>query len=204
MGKRRHDVSRLPLVLSVLAVLTLARAAGRGRRRLTAAAQQPYDGVRCPGPNAMACDRIGLAVWLVRPAIRLTAPVAGKPIRMAIPSRFRKGRGSYYCAHNCYFEGALHPVVLLTSGPLHIRPDAGKYYWEGRHPRSLRVRLAAFYRDGSRAATTVRIWLRPPAACSRCSRGQAELLLKRPVLFWRSPPDAVRSVTTLVDVIVGH
>ena len=163
MGKRRHDVSRLPLVLSVLAVLTLAQAAPQGAAaggslRL---AQQPYAGVRCPGPNSIACDRIGLAVWLVRPAIRLTATVAGKPIRMAIPSRFRKGRGSYYCAHNCYFEGALHPAGLLTSGPLHIRPDAGKYYWEGRHPRPLRVRLVAFYRDGSRAATTVRIWLRP-------------------------------------------
>jgi hypothetical protein len=161
MGKRRQDVSRLYLMLAVLAVLALARAAPQGNAaggslRL---AQQPYAGVRCSEPNSIACDRIGLAVWLVKPAVRLTATVAGKPIRMAIPSRSRRGGGGYYCARNCYFEGALHPGGLLKPGPLHIRPDADKYYWEGRHPRPLYVRLVAFYRDGSSAATAVRILL---------------------------------------------
>jgi hypothetical protein len=56
----------------------------------------------------------------------------------------------------------------------------------------------------SRGLVSLHAVRRDPSACSGCLRGQAELLLKRPVLFWRSPPDAVRSVTTLVDVIVGH
>jgi hypothetical protein len=124
-------------------------------------AQQPYAGVRCPGPNSIACDRIGLAVWLVKPALRLKATVAGKPIRMAIPARVRHQPGNYYCARRCYFEGALHPAGLLKAGPLQIRPDAGTYHWEGRHPRRLRIRLVAFYRDGTSASTTVRVLLHP-------------------------------------------
>jgi hypothetical protein len=154
---------RLALLSAVLAIVVLARAAPQGEAahgslRL---AQQPYAGVRCPGPNSIACDRIGLAVWLVKPAVRLTATVAGKPIRMAIPSRVRHDPGGYYCARSCYFEGAVHPAGLLKPGLLHIRPDTGKYYWEGRHPRTLRVRLVAFYRNGTSASTTIRILLHP-------------------------------------------
>lgn len=163
MGKRRRDVSRLALVLTVLVVLALARAASQGEAAAVSLrlAQQPYAGVRCPGPNSIACDRVGLAVWLVKPAVRLKATVAGKPLRMAIPARVRHEPGGYYCARSCYFEGALHPAGLLQPGPLQIHPDAGKYYWEGRHPRALRVRLVAFYRNGSTASTTVRILLHP-------------------------------------------
>jgi hypothetical protein len=100
-------------------------------------------------------------VWLVKPAVRLKAAVAGRPIRMAIPPRVRNQPGGYYCARRCYFEGALQPAGMLKPGLLHIRPDAGRYYWEGRHPRTLRVRLIAFYRDGTSASTTIRILLHP-------------------------------------------
>jgi hypothetical protein len=161
VGKKKRGMSRLALVMAVVAALTLAsaaqgRTAARGSLRL---AQHPYAGVRCPQPNSIACDRIGLAVWLVRPAVRLTATVAGKQIPMAVPSRVRNGPGGYYCARSCYFEGALHPAGLLAPGPLHIRPDAGRYDWQGSHPRPLRVVLVAVYRDGSSAAATVRVWL---------------------------------------------
>lgn len=154
-------MSRLELLLAVGAALALASAAPQGAAaggRSLRLAQQPYAGVRCPEANSIACDRIGLAVWLVRPAAGLTATVAGKPIRLAVPSISRTGQG-FYCARRCYYEGALHPAGLLRPGPLQIRPDAGRYYWAGRHPRSLVVRLVAHYRDGSSAATTVRIWL---------------------------------------------
>jgi hypothetical protein len=161
MGRQKTTMSRLAGALAAFAALVLAYPgrpghAADGSLRL---ARQPYAGVRCPRPNSIACDRIGLAVWLVKPAVRLSATVAGKRVRMAIPSPVRRAPGGYYCARSCYFEGGLQPAGLLTPGPLHIGPDAGRYYWEGRHPRPLRVQLVAFYRDGSSASTTRRIWL---------------------------------------------
>lgn len=143
----------MTLVLLTPAAARTAKASGGLRL-----GQAPYAGVRCPQPNSIACDRIGLAVWLVRPAVGLTATVSGKPIRMMIPARARYQHG-YYCAGGCYFEGALHPAGLLEPGPLHIQPDAGAYYWAGRNIRSLRVRLTARYRGGSIARTSIRIWL---------------------------------------------
>lgn len=153
---RRLALSAALLLGTALALGLIGEASGGASLRL---AQEPYAGVRCPQPNSIACNRIGLAVWLVRPAVRLTATIAGKPIRMAIPSRYCHGHVSYYCARSCYFEGSLRPAGLLAPGPLHVRPDVGKYHWEGRHPRALLVRLVAFYGDGRNASTTVRIWL---------------------------------------------
>ena len=105
-------------------------------------------GVRCPGPNSITCDRVGLAVWLEQPATRLTATIEGKPLRMKAPVR-PKG----------YYEGSLQPAGLTTPGPMHVTPDRGTSYWEGRHPLRARVHLVASYGDGSVAATTVRVWL---------------------------------------------
>src|SRR5271167_4545267 len=35
--------------------------------------KSPYLGVRCSIANSIACDRVGLAVWLKRPAVSVTA-----------------------------------------------------------------------------------------------------------------------------------
>ena len=156
-------VISLVLLTALLAAIMFAlrpshATAAPGRLRL---GQEPYAGVRCARPNSIACDRIGLAVWLVRPAVRLTASISGKRIRMMIPARVRAQASGYYCARRCYFEGALRPAGMLAPGPLHVTPDAGRFFWAGRHPRPLLVHLAAFYRDGTSAATAVRTWLHP-------------------------------------------
>src|SRR5579875_2414127 len=39
----------------------------------------PYLGVRCPLANSIRCDRVGLAIWLRRPAVRVRGTVAGQP-----------------------------------------------------------------------------------------------------------------------------
>ena len=44
--------------------------------------QSPYMGVACPQPNATACDRVGLAIWLKRPAISVNATIAGQPLKL--------------------------------------------------------------------------------------------------------------------------
>jgi hypothetical protein len=152
-------MSRTALIVGVLAALAAtSAAAASGSLRL---ARQPYAGVRCAQPNSIVCDRIGLAVWLVRPAARLTATIAGKPIRMAIPARIRSKPTGYYLRAPLLLRGSAQTRGLLEAGPFHVTPDAGRYYWESRHPRPLRVHLVASYRDGGSASTTVRIWLHP-------------------------------------------
>jgi hypothetical protein len=48
-------------------------------------AQDPYMGVSCHIPNSIACDRVGLSVWLGRPAT-VTATIAGAPLRLTDPA----------------------------------------------------------------------------------------------------------------------
>jgi hypothetical protein len=108
--------------------------------------------VRCPKPSSIACDTAGLAVWLRRPAARLTASIAGRPIAMTVPPTVGAPRGTY-------FEGGLHPAGFTRPGPLHIRPDKGRYYWIGSHPVDAKVRITAHYRDGTSATTRLHLGL---------------------------------------------
>jgi hypothetical protein len=117
----------------------------------------PYLGVACPGPNSIACDRVGLAVWLVKPAARVTASVAGLPVPMRVPAGFRPT--PYLGPQGGYWEGFLQPAGL-RDGALRVRPDAGRLSWYGRHPVNTTVRITAHYLDGS-ATTVVRAQLHP-------------------------------------------
>lgn len=47
-------------------------------------AEAPYMGVSCHLPNSIACDRVGLAVWLWRPAT-VSATIAGAPLKLNDP-----------------------------------------------------------------------------------------------------------------------
>jgi hypothetical protein len=40
--------------------------------------REPYMGVACSVPNSTRCDRIGLAVWLKRPAVAVRAEIGGR------------------------------------------------------------------------------------------------------------------------------
>lgn len=42
----------------------------------------PYMGVACATPNGIACDRVGLAIWLRRPATSVSATIAGRPLKL--------------------------------------------------------------------------------------------------------------------------
>ncbi len=103
-------------------------AVGPGGRLLFA--HRPYMGVACPKPNSIACDRVGLAVWLRRPAAEVMATINGQ--RLDLDGGRRTQRPPVY------WEGYLQPAGLL-SGPLKVRPDRGLYHWTGEHPRSARV-----------------------------------------------------------------
>ena len=144
----------------MLAVALLVGAAvGTGGSEPLELRRSPYLGVACPGaPNSIECDRVGLAVWLERPAGRLTARVAGQRVRMRIPPNFAPTR--YLGRRGEYWEGFLQPAGMID-GPLRVRPDRGRYLWFGRHPREARVQLVAHYRDGTTATATARVALHP-------------------------------------------
>jgi hypothetical protein len=113
--------------------------------------REPDLGVKCRRANSIACDRVGLAVWLRTPARRLTATIDGRTFSLRPPA-----------SRDGYWEGVLTRAGLLMPGSaLHVTPDRGRYYWAGRHPVRAVLRLAAIEADGTPAATDVAVDLRP-------------------------------------------
>jgi hypothetical protein len=104
-------------------------------------------GVACHTPNSIACDRVGVAVWLRRPAARVAVTVNGLGVRLRLTSR---GSGSGW------WEGFLQPAGLLD-GPLRVTPDHGRYYWQGFHPRNVHVvvKITRAVGNVDRASATV-------------------------------------------------
>jgi hypothetical protein len=85
--------------------------------------------------------------------VLLRATIAGHPLLMHPPPP-----GSLPGA---YWQGPLQPAGMLRHGPLHVVPDRGRSYWEGRHPRALWVRLSATYAHSPPVSIRLRIWLHP-------------------------------------------
>lgn len=95
-------------------------------------AREPELGVACPHANSLACDRVGLGVWLKAPAAGVSATIAGTPLRLHAGGL--GGRGPKY------WEGYLTPAGLL-SGALKVTPDRGRYFWRGTRPKLARLVL---------------------------------------------------------------
>jgi hypothetical protein len=110
--------------------------------------QPPSVGVACPRANSIACDRVGVAIWLRRPAVRVTAVVNGLRLRLRAP-RTRTG----------WWEGYLQPAGLLD-GALRVTPDRGTRSWQGTHPRSAIVAVTATRRSGATERATTVVALR--------------------------------------------
>lgn len=111
----------------------------------------PYLGVSCRRANSIACDRVGLAVWLRKPATAVAARVDGRPLRLR---RGRRGPGGA-----TYWQGFLQPAGLLN-GPLAVTPDRGRFHWEGSHPKDAWVKLTVERPDGSQRSGSLTIPLR--------------------------------------------
>jgi hypothetical protein len=106
--------------------------------------QEPMIGVACPGPNLTTCGRIGIAVWLTRPAASVSAQLAG--------ARVRLHAGGFGGQGPTYWEGYVHISRERLRLPV---------YWEGAKPvRILTLHLTIRY--PVRVATgTVRLQPRP-------------------------------------------
>jgi len=95
-------------------------------------------GIRCHIANWAGCDRIGVGVHLARPAIRVTVRVDGHLVTLDKPG----DPGS-----------DLWQGMLLGLGPHHgpLAVHARDGYWDGEPPVYPRVRVTAYFADGTSA-----------------------------------------------------
>jgi hypothetical protein len=115
--------------------------------------QDPYMGVSCRRPNSLACDRLGLSVWLGRPA-RVTATIAGATFKLNDPGwsyATRQGHRPLYV-----YAGFLQPAGLTTR--LHVVPATGTP-WLGANAPTPVVHFRIIYKNGSVITTQAPVYL---------------------------------------------
>lgn len=120
---------------------------------VVAFAQDPYMGVACHIPNSVACDRVGLAVWLRQPAIAVSATIAGAPLKLNDPQwsgPMRNGRRTR-------FAGFLQPAGLTSR--LHVVAKSKSHVWLGNNAPTPLVRFRIDYGHGRTVATQADVWL---------------------------------------------
>lgn len=116
--------------------------------------QAPYMGVACRVPNSIACERVGLAVWLKRPARSVVAWIGGRFVRLdwfgderrIAPGRARRA-----------FDGYLQPAGIVSD--MHVRPAPGTQLWFGDQMPSPEVWLLIDYGRAPAVATHLPVWL---------------------------------------------
>lgn len=86
--------------------------------------QAPYMGVACGIANSIACDRVGLAIWLRHPALDVTATIAGRSFRLDD----RIWSGAAHAGERTVFAGFLQPAGITTR--LGVSTEHG-IHWDG-------------------------------------------------------------------------
>jgi hypothetical protein len=81
-------------------------------------------GVACGVPNSIACDRIGVTVWLRRPARAVTATIADSTVRLDNPT----WSGGRHHGQRTLFAGFLQRAGITTR--LGMTTEQGAY-WDG-------------------------------------------------------------------------
>jgi hypothetical protein len=135
-------------LLTAVPAAAMARPAGGAPALL---ARSPYLGVACPRANSIRCDRLGLAVWLARPATAVSATIVGRPLRLH--RGWAAGHGTRA------WTGYLQPAGLLADGPLRITPDRGRFFWQGSHPKRVRVEVRVHSPGGAVRVRSRCVWL---------------------------------------------
>jgi len=96
---RRGVLAAVALASTLLALLVYLKSTGSGPRPAASGepppsaiappasvlGRDPYMGVACGIPNSIVCDRVGLTVWLRRPAVAVSATIAGQPLKLNDP-----------------------------------------------------------------------------------------------------------------------
>jgi len=161
--QRRRRLGWSAVFLAALAAFAFARTEPTGDRppgppravRFAAPgrvfSREPSMGVSCSTPNSTACDQIGLAVWLKRPALAVSAEIRGRHFSLSdrslstpIVNHRRKD-----------FTGYLRGIGLKRRYHLPV-------HWEGAAQPPIRpaVRVRIDYGSGPLVETRFRVWLR--------------------------------------------
>jgi hypothetical protein len=111
-------------------------------------------GVSCPIANHFACDRVGLAVWLRDPAVRVDATIEGRELELDDPEWGEPPEDG----ERRMFAGFLQPAGLID-GPLKVTADAGPDRWIGREPVSAAVDLRIIRESGATDTTSLEVRL---------------------------------------------
>ena len=128
-----------------------ATAAAAGPSKLFV--QPPGLGVACHPANTIACDRIGLEVWLRRPATAVRATIAGRPVTFDPSSSSPPHNGQ-----RTFFDGFLQRAGIVSQ--FHVKPDP-EGRWYGSDAPSAAVRLWVDYGHGTTMSTEVNAVLTP-------------------------------------------
>jgi hypothetical protein len=122
---------------------TATRSGAAPERASRLLSRAPYVGVSCRSANSIACDRVGVAVWLKRPAVRVTATIAGQRLRLR-PPRSRES----------WWQGFLQPAGMIDGAP-RVTPD------RGTHPRDVHLGIAVTRASADTHRTSMTVSLHP-------------------------------------------
>ena len=109
----------------------------------------PFLGIACRVANSIRCDRIGVGVTLTRAAPLVVVRIVGRLVTLSPPSS-----GSRLWLGFLYGQGPDH-------GALRVRSPTGGDVWLGSPEIDSRVRVTAFYADGSAATAASTVPLHP-------------------------------------------
>jgi hypothetical protein len=111
----------------------------------------PYLGVNCPVANSIACDRVGLAVWLKRSAMSVTATIAGAPVTLD-----HRGDLVYKGDRpHSAFTGFLQPAGIVSR--LHVKPTLGNIVYKNHGHWRVAVRRQMWFGDAQSPLVPVRL-----------------------------------------------
>jgi len=169
--RRRLAVVVLPIAVGVIALIVAAGRDGPSTRRSSRSgsgpaamkaesphavfAQTPYMGVACHIPNSITCDRVGLAVWLRRPATVTATIAAATPIRLDAPhwTYFVRDHGQDLYV----YAGFLQPAHITRLG---LVPESKwTSSWFGTNAPSPFVRFRVDYGRGNIVTTQEHVFL---------------------------------------------
>jgi hypothetical protein len=137
-GSCARRMSSVRRVLGALAVSLLLAGCG-GSHHALRLRRSPYFGLACSRVAVHRCDRVGLAVWLARPATGVTAVADGVSVRLRTHSR---GTGSY--RRHLFWQGFFRD------------PRASRL---ADHSHSIPIRVSVTAPDGSVSTGTRTIYV---------------------------------------------
>jgi hypothetical protein len=117
----------------------------------TVLARQPYMGMACASPQALACNRIGLAIWLRARAVTATARFDGESL--ALDSH--KWSDAPVNGKHKFLAGFLQPGPFLNTGPFKaLIAGMGRSGWQAPITR---VYLVIDYGAGHEVQTSTNV-----------------------------------------------